>query len=136
MSGTKVTPSETPKCPQCGTPLPSGALAGLWLVRGDGGATAKDQWQPHRAAQPVPGASPGQDQRRRPHRAALRPAPQGFLFQSGDKQALTKILYRVLNLTSTQIADMGVAGREKVEHEYSSESHYRQLMRVYNDVLI
>ena len=29
MSGTKVTPSETPKCPQCGTPLPAGALAGL-----------------------------------------------------------------------------------------------------------
>jgi hypothetical protein len=29
MSGTKVTPSETPKCPQCGTPLPVGALAGL-----------------------------------------------------------------------------------------------------------
>jgi serine/threonine protein kinase/tetratricopeptide (TPR) repeat protein len=29
MSGTKVTPSETPKCPQCGTPLPTGALAGL-----------------------------------------------------------------------------------------------------------
>jgi hypothetical protein len=29
MSGTKVTPSETPKCPQCGTTLPAGALAGL-----------------------------------------------------------------------------------------------------------
>jgi serine/threonine protein kinase/tetratricopeptide (TPR) repeat protein len=29
MSGTKVTPSETSKCPQCGTPLPAGALAGL-----------------------------------------------------------------------------------------------------------
>jgi len=29
MSGTKVTPSDIPKCPQCGTPLPAGALAGL-----------------------------------------------------------------------------------------------------------
>ena len=29
MSGTKVNPSDTPKCPQCGTPLPAGALAGL-----------------------------------------------------------------------------------------------------------
>jgi serine/threonine protein kinase/tetratricopeptide (TPR) repeat protein len=29
MSGTKVTPSDSPKCPQCGTPLPAGALAGL-----------------------------------------------------------------------------------------------------------
>jgi serine/threonine protein kinase/tetratricopeptide (TPR) repeat protein len=29
MSGTKVTPSDSPKCPQCGTPLPVGALAGL-----------------------------------------------------------------------------------------------------------
>jgi glycosyltransferase involved in cell wall biosynthesis len=59
----------------------------------------------------------------------------GFLFQSGDKKTLTQILYRVLNLTSAQIADMGVAGREKVEQEYSSESHYHQLMRVYHDVL-
>ncbi len=29
MSGTKVTPSDIPKCPQCGTPLLAGALAGL-----------------------------------------------------------------------------------------------------------
>ena len=29
MSGTQVTPSDIPKCPQCGTPLPAGALAGL-----------------------------------------------------------------------------------------------------------
>ncbi len=29
MSETQVTPSEIPKCPQCGTPLPTGALAGL-----------------------------------------------------------------------------------------------------------
>jgi serine/threonine protein kinase len=29
MSGTQVTSSDIPKCPQCGTPLPSGALAGL-----------------------------------------------------------------------------------------------------------
>ena len=29
MSETRVTPSDTPKCPQCGTPLPTGALAGL-----------------------------------------------------------------------------------------------------------
>jgi serine/threonine protein kinase len=29
MSGTKVTLPDSPKCPQCGTPLPSGALAGL-----------------------------------------------------------------------------------------------------------
>ena len=29
MSETRVTPSDSPKCPQCGTPLPSGALAGL-----------------------------------------------------------------------------------------------------------
>ena len=29
MSGTPVTSSDIPKCPQCGTPLPAGALAGL-----------------------------------------------------------------------------------------------------------
>jgi len=29
MSETKVTPSDSSKCPQCGTPLPAGALAGL-----------------------------------------------------------------------------------------------------------
>jgi serine/threonine protein kinase len=29
MSGTQVTPSDNPKCPQCGTPLPAGTLAGL-----------------------------------------------------------------------------------------------------------
>jgi serine/threonine protein kinase/transglutaminase-like putative cysteine protease len=29
MSETKVTPSDSLKCPQCGTPLPAGALAGL-----------------------------------------------------------------------------------------------------------
>ena len=29
MSGAQVTPSDIPKCPQCGTPLPAGALAGL-----------------------------------------------------------------------------------------------------------
>jgi serine/threonine protein kinase len=29
MSSIKVTPSDIPKCPQCGTPLPAGALAGL-----------------------------------------------------------------------------------------------------------
>jgi serine/threonine protein kinase len=29
MSETRVTPSDSPKCPQCGTPLPSRALAGL-----------------------------------------------------------------------------------------------------------
>ena len=29
MSGTKVIPDQPPKCPQCGTPLPSGALAGF-----------------------------------------------------------------------------------------------------------
>jgi len=29
MSGTQVTPSDNPKCPQCGTPLPVGTLAGL-----------------------------------------------------------------------------------------------------------
>jgi serine/threonine protein kinase len=29
MSGIQVTPSDIPKCPQCGTPLPAGALAGL-----------------------------------------------------------------------------------------------------------
>src|ERR1039458_4286208 len=45
MSGTKVTPSETPKCPQCGTPLPVGALAGLCpaclLKQGAAADTAK-----------------------------------------------------------------------------------------------
>jgi len=29
MSETKVTPADQPKCPQCGTPLPSGVLTGL-----------------------------------------------------------------------------------------------------------
>jgi serine/threonine protein kinase len=29
MNGTKVTPSDIPKCLQCGTPLPAGVLAGL-----------------------------------------------------------------------------------------------------------
>ncbi len=29
MSETRVTSSDSPKCPQCGTPLPTGALAGL-----------------------------------------------------------------------------------------------------------
>jgi serine/threonine protein kinase len=29
MADTKVTPPDIPKCPQCGTPLPAGALAGL-----------------------------------------------------------------------------------------------------------
>src|ERR1039457_6205420 len=29
MSEPRVTPSDIPKCPQCGTPLPAGALAGL-----------------------------------------------------------------------------------------------------------
>src|SRR6202142_1440795 len=29
MSNLQVTPSDSPKCPQCGTPLPAGALAGL-----------------------------------------------------------------------------------------------------------
>jgi hypothetical protein len=50
MSGTKVTPSETPKCPQCGTPLPAGALAGLCpaclLKQGAVADTVTDAKQP------------------------------------------------------------------------------------------
>jgi serine/threonine protein kinase len=44
MSGIQVTPSDNPKCPQCGTPLPAGALAGLCpaclLKQGAAGETA------------------------------------------------------------------------------------------------
>jgi serine/threonine protein kinase len=44
MSGTKVNPSDAPKCPQCGTPLPASALAGLCpaclLKQGAAGETA------------------------------------------------------------------------------------------------
>src|ERR1019366_5907974 len=50
MSGTKVTPSETPKCPQCGTPLPAGALVGLCpaclLKQGAAADTVTDGKQP------------------------------------------------------------------------------------------
>jgi serine/threonine protein kinase/biopolymer transport protein ExbD len=51
MSGTKVIPPDSdPKCPQCGTPLPSGALAGLCpaclLQMGAATDTVSDAKQP------------------------------------------------------------------------------------------
>ena len=50
MSGTKVTPSDIPNCPQCGTPLPTGALAGLCpaclLKQGAVADTVTDAKQP------------------------------------------------------------------------------------------
>ena len=59
----------------------------------------------------------------------------GFLFRTGDINDLTAKLDYILNLPDTQITKMGQSGRAKAEREYTPETHYQQLMNVYQDAL-
>ncbi|MFH2093446.1 MAG: glycosyltransferase family 4 protein [Pseudomonadota bacterium] len=59
----------------------------------------------------------------------------GFLFQAGDVHGLTDKMERVLSLGVSEIERLGMAARKTVETKYTQEAHYRELMKIYEEVL-
>jgi glycosyltransferase involved in cell wall biosynthesis len=55
----------------------------------------------------------------------------GFLFQSGNTQALAQSMSAMFKKNGTSIADMGAYARKKIEEEYNSDQHYDRLMTLY-----
>jgi glycosyltransferase involved in cell wall biosynthesis len=58
----------------------------------------------------------------------------GFLFESGNCNSLRIALDRFAGMDAAEIETMGRAAREKAKREYGAESHYRNLMEVYENV--
>lgn len=58
----------------------------------------------------------------------------GFLFNPGDKEDL-KVKLRVLWNNPDLAVEMGKTGRKIYESRYTAESHYKELMRIYNMVI-
>ncbi len=59
----------------------------------------------------------------------------GYLFNPGDAADLQAKLELFLDLPEEKISEMGKSAREKVEHEYNAEAHYKRLTSVYRNVL-
>jgi glycosyltransferase involved in cell wall biosynthesis len=59
----------------------------------------------------------------------------GFLYEPGNTEALKNKIELMLNKTASTIKNIGKSAREKVEKEYSAESHYQKLMEVYEKAL-
>ncbi len=59
----------------------------------------------------------------------------GFLFESGNCSALRVVLDRLAGMDATEIENMGRAARKKAERENSTESHYQNLIEIYQEVL-
>ncbi|NPU84515.1 MAG: glycosyltransferase family 4 protein [Syntrophaceae bacterium] len=59
----------------------------------------------------------------------------GFLFKSGNSNALAIALARLAEMDATEIENMGRAARKKAEREYGTESHYQSLMEIYRKAL-
>jgi glycosyltransferase involved in cell wall biosynthesis len=57
----------------------------------------------------------------------------GILFESGNRQALTKSMTTLLEMNEAAIADMGRAARNKIEAEYNADIHYDRLMAIYRE---
>lgn len=55
----------------------------------------------------------------------------GFLFESGNPQALAKAMSALLAMNEGAITDMGRSARWKVEAEYNADLHYERLMALY-----
>jgi glycosyltransferase involved in cell wall biosynthesis len=55
----------------------------------------------------------------------------GFLFESGNPQALAKSMSALLAMNDGAITDMGRSARRKVEAEYNADLHYQRLMALY-----
>ncbi len=58
----------------------------------------------------------------------------GLLFTPGNVDELTACIMK-LNDNKSLAASMGKAGREKALTEYSAETHYKRIMKVYREVL-
>jgi len=58
----------------------------------------------------------------------------GFLFEPGDAEDLMGSI-EVLAADPNRTAGMGKAGRHKVLSQFSKESHYQQLLRIYDQLL-
>jgi glycosyltransferase involved in cell wall biosynthesis len=58
-------------------------------------------------------------------------AGNGFLFESGNRDALWVALERLAEMDRAEIENMGRAARNTVEREHGTESHYRSLMEIY-----
>ncbi|MGV8079851.1 MAG: glycosyltransferase family 4 protein [Syntrophales bacterium] len=58
----------------------------------------------------------------------------GFLFESGNCNSLRIALDRFAGMDAAEIETMGRAAREKAKREYGAESHYRNLMEIYENV--
>ena len=66
----------------------------------------------------------------------IKDGVNGFLFEAGHYDALKNVLERFTNIPTVGIEQMGKAARRKVESENSTESHYRNLMEIYQEVLM
>lgn len=60
----------------------------------------------------------------------------GFLFEPGNCVALSGLLNHLAHLPPGKIEGMGVAARKHVKKHYSTDSHYRGLMMIYQDLLL
>ena len=61
----------------------------------------------------------------------IEDAVNGFLFESGNRDALWIAMERLAEMDRAEIENMGRAARNTVEREYGTESHYRSLMEIY-----
>lgn len=59
----------------------------------------------------------------------------GLLFQPGEVEDLTVKINRLLEKKHL-LAEMGKAGRDKIERKYGAEEHYRHMMELYSRVLV
>lgn len=65
----------------------------------------------------------------------IQDGENGYLFESGNCDALKIVLERFAKLPPDKIEAMGRAARKKVENINSEESHYHNLMKIYQEVL-
>jgi glycosyltransferase involved in cell wall biosynthesis len=59
----------------------------------------------------------------------------GFIFESGSAFDLADKMNHIASLTSSQIKQMGRAGRAKVELHYNADRHYESLISLYQSLL-
>ncbi|MBI5237008.1 MAG: glycosyltransferase family 4 protein [Deltaproteobacteria bacterium] len=59
----------------------------------------------------------------------------GFLFKPEDVRDLANKMEFLLNLPETSVVAMGKAAREKVKNDFNAESHYENIMGIYNALL-
>lgn len=59
----------------------------------------------------------------------------GFLFESGNELDLKNKMEKILNISETEISEIGQEARQKVERKFNAELHYERLIEIYQKAL-